>query len=187
VRVEQSVDLPVHRFSSALWDQIVATGVLADVKVELLDGFVVDMSPQGAPYANTILTLNTLLQGSEHGVRVQLPLACAEGWRPEPDLAIAANDDPMSHPASAFVAVEVSDSSLAEALRKLAGYARAAIPQVWIVEVPRRVVRVLTEPAGDEYRAERVLTGDDVLDAGVEGVAPFTVAALFDRALGPAS
>jgi len=51
-----------------------------------------------------------------------------------------------------IVAVEVSDTTFADDLRKVAEYAEVGIPQAWIVDVRRRRVVVHSDPVRAERR-----------------------------------
>lgn len=172
----------VHRLTSAEYERIVDSGALAHAKVELLDGLLVETTPQGVPHFRLIQALMRLFGDRLDLVRIQGPLACAEGWYPEPDVALAEDAHPTRHPSTAFLAVEVADSRTPEALVKLEGYARARVMAVWIVEVSARAVRVFEEPTATRYARERVVRGDEPLDPGVDGIAPFTVEELFAAA-----
>jgi Uma2 family endonuclease len=72
-------------------------------------------------------------------------------------------------------------SSHARDATKALVYARADIPVYWIVDLPAGIVRVHTEPGPDGYASVVDKRGDDVLDAGIEGVEPTTVAALLEH------
>ncbi len=168
----------LHRFSTAEYDRLVASGALEDVRVELLDGLLVDVSPPGPEHALVIQRLMRHFGARLDLLRIQQPLACAEGWTPEPDVALAPDAGPHAHPASAHLAVEVAVTNHAEARRKLPGYALAEIAQVWFVDVPGRVVEVHAEPGAGAFGRVGRLRGDDALDPGVEGIAPLRVGAL---------
>lgn len=161
---------------------MVESGALASVRVELIEGLLVDVTPQGAEHAAVIQALMQLLAGRLDLLRVQLPLACAEGWRPEPDLALAESSGPHEHPSSALLVVEVVVSARAETERKLPGYARAGVPLVWLVDVPGRTVDVLADPARDAYATRIVLRAEQHLDPRVPAMAPFGVCELFAAA-----
>src|SRR5262245_15212608 len=74
------------------------------------------------------------------------PLALGEHSEPEPDVAVVAGapeDYLAAHPATAALVVEVADSSLRLDRRfKAAAYARAGLPEYWIVNLPDRVLEV---------------------------------------------
>ncbi len=170
----------LHRFSTAEYDRLVASGALEDVRVELLDGLLVDVSPPGPEHALVIQRLMRHFGARLDLLRIQQPLACAEGWTPEPDVALAADVGPHAHPASALLAVEVAVRNHAEARRKLPGYALARIPRVWFVDVPGSLVEVHGEPRGTAFARVELLRGDDALDPRVEGIAPLRVGELLD-------
>jgi Uma2 family endonuclease len=111
---------------------------------------------------------------------VQLPLHAADGWAPEPDLALAvAPPGEVSHLTTARLVVEVAVTSLAHDERKAAIYAAAAVPRHWIVDVPGARVVEHTGPTSQAgYRAVRDLRGDDELDARVDGVPTTSVSAI---------
>jgi Uma2 family endonuclease len=120
------------------------------VRVELLDGLLVDMTPQGEVHARVIQRLMWLFNARRYVLRVQMPL----------------------------LVVEVSVSSQAIDRRKALAYARAGVPRHWLVDLPAGVVLAHMEPSDDGYALVTRLEGDDVLDAGVDGVETTTVAAL---------
>jgi Uma2 family endonuclease len=158
---------------------MVDSGAFESARIELLAGLLVDMSPQGPDHARVIHRL-MLLFASQLGIlRVQMPLAVAEGWVPEPDVALADyGQDGDPHPTRADFVAEVAVSSQALDMAKAVVYSRAGIPTCWLVDLPARIVRVHSKPAPQGYGSILVKRGDDVLDAGVEGVEPTTVAAL---------
>jgi Uma2 family endonuclease len=60
--------------------------------------------------------------------------------------------------------VEVADSSLAKDRKVKRGiYAEAGAPRYWIVEIPERMIRVLEDPHGGDYRTEKVVHADGAL------------------------
>jgi Uma2 family endonuclease len=107
-------------------------------------------------------------------VRLQGPLALDDHSEPELDVAVVpgrALDYLAGHPTSAVLVVEVADSSLRLDRRFKAGlYARAALPEYWIVNLVDRVVEVHREPAaepasafGAVYRTIDVLRPGDAM------------------------
>lgn len=173
------IDTSVHRFSTDEYEHMVQTGALAELRVELLDGLLVDMSPQGEDHSRVIHQLMLLFAPRMALLRVQMPLDVADGWMPEPDVALAQYGGPGApRPTSALIVAEVAVSSQLVDAGKALVYARAGIPRYWIVDLPAGVVRVHRQPGPNGYASVVAMSGDDVLDAGVEGVEPTTVAAL---------
>lgn len=83
---------------------MIDAGILDESEhVQLVDGLLVAMTPQGTPHAYAIQRLTTLLiraLGDEYAVRPQLPLTLGRDSEPEPDLAVVGADDARSreHP-----------------------------------------------------------------------------------------
>ena len=110
---------------------------LAAVRVELIDGYLIDMSPNRPPHAFAVGQLAKMLEAvlGEHGyVRCQLPVALlTEQSEPEPDVVVAAlpgRQYQARHPSpdDIHLLCEVADSSLAYDRKvKLDLYARAGI------------------------------------------------------------
>src|ERR1700735_2495935 len=86
-----STDLPLHRIDVDTYERIVESGALDGHRVELLDGVLVEVSPQSPAHAIVIEQLQRHL-GSDPRlrVRVQSPLRVPPGSEPEPDVALLA-------------------------------------------------------------------------------------------------
>jgi len=132
-----------------------------DEKIELLDGVIVQMTPQGIGHAAAIERLTQVLVlalAPRARVRVQLPYAASDVSEPEPDVAVVPPGDPeRSHPDRSLLLVEVAESSLAKDRRvKTRIYAAAGVPEYWIVDVAGRTIEVRTDPAEGSYRRVRI-------------------------------
>jgi len=133
------------------YDTLVGAGLLEGEHVELLDGEMVRVSPQGPAHAQTLRNLIRLLapvvaQGWD--LDVQMPIAATADSEPEPDVAIRRRGDySQDHPPSADLVIEVSVSSLPlDRTRKARIYAAAGVKTYWIVDVGAREVIVCTVP-----------------------------------------
>jgi Uma2 family endonuclease len=100
--------------------------------------------------------------GQTLSLRVQGPLTLTEESEPEPDLAVVRAEDEASderHPATALLVIEVAEESLSKDRGiKAQLYARAGIPEYWIVNLPRQTVEVHTSPDSEEGRYGTVRT-----------------------------
>ena len=103
-------------------------------------------------------------------VRSQLPLNLTVDSEPEPDVALVTGeprDHVDSHPESALLIVEVSDSSLAsDRERKHRAYARAGIPEYWILDLVHGCLEVHTDPRDDRYASNVVYSRGDHVRSG---------------------
>jgi len=163
---------------------MVAAGVFGpEDRLELLDGEIIDMAPQKSRHATAIRLLEETLKGcfgTGHDTRAQLPLALNANSEPEPDIAVvpgSPRDYRDAHPTTALLIVEVADASLAyDRVRKLAAYARAGIPEYWILDLNGETLEVCRHPLGDTYGERRILKrGDRVAPLAGSG-ADFEVA-----------
>jgi Uma2 family endonuclease len=171
------------------YHRMIAAGILdEDEKVQLIDGMLVAMTPQGRPHAFVIQELNRLLVralGDDFKVLTQLPLTLGEDSEPEPDLAVVRAQDAASsrtHPGTALLVIEVAGESLRFDRRtKAALYARTGIPEYWIVNLEDATIEVHSDPdaASGTYRGARVARrGETLTAAAVPGV-QVDVASLF--------
>lgn len=123
-------------------------------RLELIDGEIVaKMTPQGSEHAVAIQAVEEALRGAFGAgcsVRVQLPIVLTEASEPEPDLAVVEGnfrDYRQAHPTTALLVVEVSDSTLRyDRTVKASLYARAGIPEYWILNLIDRVLEVHRDP-----------------------------------------
>ncbi len=163
-----------HRFTRQEYHRLAESHLLADERVELLDGVIITMSPQNSPHAATIhRLLFTLLPvvGDAAYMRVQAPIVLNDWSEPEPDIAICQpdpSDYAQHHPQSdqVMVVIEVADSSLAyDQVQKAQAYAASGIPEYWIVNLAARSVAILTNPSRDngQYQHEQVKGEDDTV------------------------
>jgi Uma2 family endonuclease len=123
--------------------------------------------------------------GDDLEVLPQLPLTLPDDSEPEPDLAIVRAEDAQSrehHPRTALLVIEVAGDSLRlERGSKAALYARAGIPEYWIVNLADSTVEVHREPDAStgSYRAKTVVPSGQQLPASSVPGLTIDVAALF--------
>ncbi|HST54971.1 MAG TPA: Uma2 family endonuclease [Solirubrobacteraceae bacterium] len=159
---------------------MVESGALHDEPVELLDGLLVHMSPQGIGHAEVIERLTRHLAVAQAWLRVQLPLEIPPTSMPEPDLALVDRRPPGHHPNTALLAVEVAVTSQSLDRGVKSGlYAAADIPSYWLVDVPARAIELRTDPGLEGYRSLRVYTLGESIPSPAPGVADLDVSWLF--------
>lgn len=143
------------RLTVAQYEAMTRAGILSeDQPVELLEGYLVNKMPQNSPHSGSVFATQDVLSRLLPGgwiCRVQLPIRLADGM-PEPDLALVRGDRRtyfarQPEPGDFGVVIEVADTSLAvDRTDKQRSYARAGIPEFWIVNVTDRTVEVYTQP-----------------------------------------
>ena len=154
------------------YHQMINAGILEGQKVELLNGEIVEMPPEGEPHAyyNTATRdyLVRLLSGRaevREGHPITIPVSRSE---PEPDLAIVQplGREYLTHhpyPENIYWLIEFSNSSLAKDLNpKAKVYAAALIPEYWVVNLKAMTLIVMREPLSGEYQSVVTLTGGDI-------------------------
>lgn len=180
--------LDPRRFTVDEYHRLIAAGILdEDEHVELLEGVITSMSPQGIPHSRCIRWLNRFLArslGSDYELFVQLPLTFGERNEPEPDLAVVrAQDVPQDrHPSTAVLVIEIAGGSLRRDRKvKAKIYSQASIAEHWIVNVETQVVEVFTdpEPLQGVYRQVRTVPRTETLTAAALPQLSFPVADLF--------
>jgi Uma2 family endonuclease len=181
--------LTPRRFTLDEYHRLIRVGVLGeDEHVELLEGVIVEMTPQGRAHALVVSQLGesfTSARRPDCRVRIQLPLSLEGNSEPEPDLAVVTREEERTaqvHPRAALLVVEVSGDSLRKD-RQLKGriYARAGVPEFWVVDVARRTVELYSEPDVDagRYRTLRTLGAGETLTTPVLPELSLPVAELF--------
>ena len=154
-----------RRFTVAEYYALAEIGILAENdRVELLDGDLIVMPPIGDWHAAGVkLFANTMppaLQ-SRAMIAVQDPVRLDEHSEPQPDVMLLRWRDDFyggGHPgpADVLLLIEVSDTTVEyDRNAKLPRYARAGIPEVWIVNRPARRIEGYTKPSGDAYTTVR--------------------------------
>lgn len=191
--------LPLQRrWTREEFDRAEALGLFRPgERLELIEGEIIVRdaevnTPHAIAQRKCEKALARLFSGG-YDVRGQLPLALGERDKPLPDIAvvIGSEDDYLEeHPTTAALVVEISDTTLSyDRTVKLRLYARAGIPEYWILDVNNRRMEVYRTPRlqGRLWRYENV-----VVHAEIEEISPLAapdvaleIAALLPRRLHP--
>ena len=136
------------------YDRLIETGFFkAGDKVELIGGQLMVAEPQGSRHAATVSLVADALRaafGSGWYVMAQLPVALDDESEPEPDVAVVpgtAREYWHAHPSRPVLVVEIADSSAAlDREHKASLYARAGVPDSWIVNIVEGLLEVYRQP-----------------------------------------
>jgi Uma2 family endonuclease len=160
-----SVQIARRYFNVTEYYRMGEAGILSeDDRVELIEGEILEMSPIGSRHAACVKRLNTLLgrQVSQNiTVSVQDPIRLDDYSEPQPDVALLrAREDFYAEghptPSDVLIVIEVADTSVEyDRDMKVPLYARAAVPEVWLVDLPEDSIEIYTEPQNGAYREFR--------------------------------
>lgn len=159
------------RFTVEDFERLAKEGILTEEeRVELIDGEVVEMTPIGSHHAGCLKRIVAALRtrlGDEVILAVRDPLELDGLRQPQPDLMLlrARHDFYRSshpRPADVLLLIEVADTSRDfDSTGKAEMYARAAIPEYWLVDLTRSEVLIHRAPTGIGYtRVEPRHQGD---------------------------
>jgi Uma2 family endonuclease len=141
-------------------------------RVELIQGEIIQMSPIKSFHASVVDTLQDILLFYLRGkaiIRTQNPLFIDDFSEPEPDLTIAQfQEHKYRHqhprPDNVHFLIEMADTTLQKDRKlKLPLYAKAGIPEVWIVNLKNHSVEVYRNPLDGAYLETKIVKSGDVL------------------------
>ena len=146
-----------HRFTRVEYERLVEVGAFQpEDAIELIGGELMVAEPQGAPHYTAIVkTARALTEAFGPGwyVRTEGPIGLDEDSEPEPDVAVVPggpDDYARAHPSRPVLTVEVAESSLgADRQHKGSLYARAGLPDYWVLNLIDRLLEVYREPVPD--------------------------------------
>lgn len=157
-----------RRFTSDEVQAMLHAGILhEDDPLELIDGQLVVMAPIKDPHIVCVNRLTRLFverTDAEVAVSVQNPVRIDEHNEPEPDVVLSTALDRAPRPNDVLLLVEVSGSTLEyDRDVKCPLYARAGIPEVWIVNLKAQQIEVHRDPDGNVYRTRHLVGLDDTV------------------------
>jgi Uma2 family endonuclease len=153
------------------YHRMVDVGIWDDCHVELLNGVVVEMSPEGMPHAHGSTDMGeylTRLLGDWAQVRPAKPITLPSGSEPEPDIAVVQRlgKEYRTHhpyPENIFWVIEYSNSSLDKDLGIKADiYAAAGIPEYWVNNLKKNVLIVFRDPVDGKYQSRQEFTSGTI-------------------------
>ncbi len=173
VRIPESQ--PRHKWT---WDEFIRVSQAgffdrdSGNRVELIEGELIEVSPQGMPHMRVKSWLNKAfyreLSPHDWVVFTDGPLAPSERSGPEPDLFIYPQglpDDPLDGAAVALV-IEVSDTSLDLDLKtKPHLYAARGVQEYWVVDINSRQIIQHRQVYAAGYRSVRTYVEGETLSA----------------------
>lgn len=158
----------IAKWSLEDYHQMLEMGLLRDRQVELLNGEIIEMPPEGpdhaqlntdgADYLRSLLGEQALIRDAKP---ITLPNSSSE---PQPDIAIVKPQREryrQRHPYSEdiFLLIEYAKTSLLKDLEdKHRTYAAAGVLEYWVVDLQHRQIKIFREPQDEDYQSGRTLT-----------------------------
>jgi len=144
-----------------MYHRMIEVNILSeDDPVELIEGYIITMSPKGSRHAACVSKLNDWFMPQLAGkaqLRVQDPIQIPELSEPEPDLVLVSPREDFyayAHPLpeDVLLIMEVADSSLAmDREVKSTLYATARIAHYWILNLADQQLEVFAHPVEGKY------------------------------------
>lgn len=149
--------ITTYKWSIDEWHELVDSGVLAGKPVELLEGDIVAMSPEGVEHSYTnrsiVKYLRKLLADQAEVIQAQ-PITL-DNSEPEPDITIVRLPESLyrrrhPYPQDVYWLIEISKRTLQKDLiQKALTYARNGIPEYWVIDLTKQKLIVHTKPQRD--------------------------------------
>lgn len=186
----QSLIPPRKRFTVQEVEQMLGAGLFAGQRLELIDGDLIDKMGQNPPHSYAIrLVMGWLAKILEPGrILIQLPMQAGAPDRkwslPEPDVAVIAelkDDYRQRHPRGdeLLLVVEVSDTTAQhDATTKRDLYARAGVPEYWVLDVGGRQLTVHKNLVSGRFTEVKTWSERDTVSPGFHPADPVVVASL---------
>jgi len=174
--------VPVMRLSVGEYHEMIQAGILVDGEpIELLEGWLVRKMTKNPPHEAVTRRARVCLEnlvGDGWSVDTQAAITTLDS-EPEPDVRVVRGDtaqflDRHPQPEEIALVIEVADSSLQrDRTLKQRIYARAGIPEYWIVNLIDNQIERLTSPddSGEhaEYQTLEVFQGGDTVPLVLDG------------------
>ncbi len=151
--------LTTYKWSVEEWHELVNSGLLEGKPIELLEGEIVEMSPEGVEHSYTnhsvVKYLRILLAGLAD-VRESHPITL-DNSEPEPDIAIVRlpetiYKDHHPYPQDIYWLIEVANKTLNKDLnQKIITYARNGISEYWVIDLVNKKLITHTQIQNNSY------------------------------------
>ena len=156
-----SLQVAKHYFTVEQFERMGEAGIFAeDARLELIEGEIVEMSPIGSRHAACVKRLSMHFSrtlGDKFIISTQDPIHLDDFTQPQPDVALLQPREDFyesAHPKpqDVLLLIEVSDTTVDyDRMVKLPLYAKAGIPEVWIIDLPAELIEIYSVPSEGAY------------------------------------
>jgi len=156
----------LYRITVDEYEQLADVGVLKDRRVELINGWLVRKMTTKPPHVIAVDAAREAIAGflpPGWWLREEKPVRIPDFDEPEPDVSVvrgSRRDYRTRHPGPGDIEflIEVSDTSLSwDRGEKLSAYARAGVPNYWILNLVDRQLEIYSDPTPTGYQNREVL------------------------------
>ena len=181
-----------RRWTREEYHRLGDAGFFDGERVELLNGEIWTLPPQGTPHFSAIRRSTASMEevfGTGFEMRQQAPIVLDDSSEPEPDVVVVPGspldyEDHHPSPGEVRLLIEVSDSTLRKDRgEKAEDYARAGIADYWIINLVHRQLEIHRDPAvlsdGAVYRTKKILLAGETVTPLFAPGAEVSVAELF--------
>lgn len=153
------MSITTYKWSVEEYHLMIESGLLAGKSVELLNGEIIEMSPEGEKHSYTTDDVAELLRDKLKGmakIRESHPITL-DNSEPEPDIAIVRLPKTIytehhPYPQDIYWLIEISNRTLSKDLtEKTIIYARNGIPEYWVIDLINKRLIVHTDPQSNRY------------------------------------
>lgn len=161
----------IAKFSVDDYHQMVEVGIFARRQVELINGLIVEMPPEGTEhsyYGQTLADILRFCLANQALIRENKPITLTNS-EPIPDIAIVhlpASLYRLHHPYpdNILFLVEISKSTFTfDTTEKKETYAIAGIPEYWVVDVKGKKLIVFRSPFNGKYQEMSILQSGSII------------------------
>ena len=155
--------ITLAKWSIEDYHRMISAGILSDRHVELLEGEIIEMSPEKPLHRKITDSVAEYLREKFRGgakIYEAHPVTLPNS-EPEPDIAVvkmpaSLYDSRHPYPEEIYLLIEVSETTLEKDLeQKRIVYARAGILEYWVVNVAVQQLIVFQQPSADNYQIQQ--------------------------------
>jgi Uma2 family endonuclease len=156
-------DFAADAFTAHDFLQMLELGAFEDMRAELVGGVIEKRSPAEGEHAQSNFGVgNRIAQALENEARIAIDLVIVidEKTVRAVDIAVAIDKFPKraAKGTDLLLGVEIAETTLSRDLgAKARDYARAGLPNYWVVDLKGRVAHVMAEPSPEGYARRDVI------------------------------
>ena len=142
------------------YHRMIEAGILDDRHVELLQGEIIEMSPEGTFHRflnHRGVKYLRLILGNQAEIMESHPITLLDS-EPEPDVTIVRTPDTLylnrhPYPEDIYWIIEISGSTLnKDLIDKKSLYATFNIPEYWVIDINNKMLYVFQNPQVNDYK-----------------------------------